>query len=240
MSAVYRQSSRQSPELKDQDPENRLLARMSRFRLQAELVRDNALSLSGLLNTEIGGRSVSPYQPPGLWEEVAYGAQFSSQRYEQSHGKDLYRRGMYSFWKRTLPPGELAIFDAPDREKCLARRSITNTPLQALALWNDPTFLEAARKLAERSFTEAGPDPSKRLRLMFRLATARYPTPQELKLLNESTLAQLAEFKNKPDAARKLIAIGESKNEAKDPVELAAWMSVASAILNLDEVLTKD
>ena len=240
MSAVYRQSSRQSPELKDQDPENRLLARMSRFRLQAELVRDNALSLSGLLNTEIGGRSVSPYQPPGLWEEVAYGAQFSSQRYEQSHGKDLYRRGMYSFWKRTLPPGELAIFDAPDREKCLARRSITTPPLQALALWNNPTFLEAARKLAERSFTEAGPDPSKRLRLMFRLATARYPTPQELKLLNESTLAQLAEYKSKPDAARKLIAIGESKNEAKDPVELAAWMSVASAILNLDEVLTKD
>ena len=240
MSAVYRQSSRQSPELTDQDPENRLLARMSRFRLQAELVRDNALSLSGLLNTEIGGRSVSPYQPPGLWEEVAYGAQFSSQRYEQSHGKDLYRRGMYSFWKRTLPPGELAIFDAPDREKCLARRSITNTPLQALALWNNPTFLEAARKLAERSFTEAGPDPSKRLRLMFRLATARYPTPQELKILTESTLAQLAEYKSKPDAARKLIAIGESKNEAKDPVELAAWMSVASAILNLDEVLTKD
>ena len=240
LSAVYRQSSRQSPELKDHDPENRLLARMSRFRLQAELVRDNALSLSGLLNTEIGGRSVLPYQPPGLWEEVAYGAQFTAQRYEQSHGKDLYRRGMYSFWKRTLPPAELAIFDAPDREKCLARRSITNTPLQALALWNDPTFLEAARKLAERSFTEAGPDPSKRLRLMFRLATARYPTPQELKLLNDNTLAQLAEFKTNPGAARKLIAIGESKNEAKDPVELAAWMTVASAILNLDEVLTKD
>jgi hypothetical protein len=213
---------------------------MSRFRVQAELVRDNALAVSGLLNDEIGGRSVLPYQPPGLWEEVAYGAQFTAQRYEQSHGKDLYRRGMYSFWKRTLPPASLAIFDAPDREKCLARRATTNTPLQALALWNDITYLEAARKLAERSLREAGTDPSKRLRYMFRLATARYPNPQELKILSSTTDAQLAEYKANPEAARKLIQTGESKVEANDPVELAAWMSIASAILNLDEVLTKE
>ena len=240
MSAVYRQSSNVTPELKERDPENRLLARMSRFRVQAELVRDNALAVSGLLNDEIGGRSVLPYQPPGLWEEVAYGAQFTAQRYEQSHGKDLYRRGMYSFWKRTLPPASLAIFDAPDREKCLARRATTNTPLQALALWNDVTYLEAARKLAERSLREAGPDATKRIRHMFRLATARYPNPQELKLLSSTTEAQLSEYKANPEAARKLIQTGESKVEAKDPVELATWMSIASAILNLDEVLTKE
>ncbi len=240
MSAVYRQSSNVSPDLKERDPENRLLARMSRFRVQAELVRDNALAVSGLLNDEIGGRSVLPYQPPGLWEEVAYGAQFSAQRYVQSHGKDLYRRGMYSFWKRTLPPASLAIFDAPDREKCLARRATTNTPLQALALWNDVTYLEAARKLAERSLREAGSDSTKRIRYMFRLATARYPNLQELKLLTSTTEAQLAEYKADPDAARKLIQAGESKVETKDPIELATWMSIASAILNLDEVLTKE
>jgi hypothetical protein len=240
MSATYRQSARVTPELKERDPENRLLARMSRFRIQAELVRDNALAVSGLLNGEIGGRSVSPYQPPGLWEEVAYGAQFSAQRYEQSHGKELYRRGMYSFWKRTLPPASLAIFDAPDREKCVARRATTNTPLQALALWNDTTYLEAARKLAERGIREAGTDPAKRLKHMFRLATARYPSVAELKLLQASANEQLAEYKANPEAARKLVTTGESKVEAADVVELAAWMSVASAILNLDEVLTKE
>jgi hypothetical protein len=192
------------------------------------------------LNKQIGGRSVSPYQPPGLWEEVAYGAQFSAQRYEQSHGPDLYRRGMYSFWKRTLPPATLAIFDAPDREKCVARRSVTNTPLQALALWNDPTYLEAARKLAERTFQEAGPDSTKRLRHMFRLATARYPSAQELKVLSGAAQSQLAEYRENPAAAKKLIAVGESKSDTRDPIELAAWMSVASAILNLDEVVTKE
>lgn len=240
MSAVYRQTAKVTPELQERDPENRLFARMSRFRVQAELVRDNALAVSGLLNGEIGGRSVLPYQPPGLWEEVAYGAQFTAQRYEPSHGKDLYRRGMYSFWKRTLPPASLAIFDAPDREKCVARRATTNTPLQALALWNDTTYLEAARKLAERSLHEGGPNATKRLRYMFRLATSRYPSPAELKLLTDTTTAQLAEYKANPEAARKLIQTGESKSEAKDPVELAAWMNVASAILNLDEVLTKE
>jgi hypothetical protein len=240
MSAVYRQNSKISPEMKEKDPENRLLARMSRFRVQAELVRDNALAVSGLLNGEIGGRSVLPYQPPGLWEEVAYGAQFSAQRYEQSHGKDLYRRGMYSFWKRTLPPATLAIFDAPDREKCVARRATTNTPLQALALWNDTTYLEAARKLAERSIHEAGTEPTKRIRHMFRLATSRYPTAVELKLLQEAVTAQGAEYGAKPEEARKVIQVGESKSDVKNPVELATWMSVASAILNLDEVLTKE
>ena len=240
LSATYRQVAKSSPALQERDPENRLLARMSRFRLQGESVRDNALAVSGLLNPAIGGKSVSPYQPPGLWEDVAYGAQFSAQRYEQSHGPDLYRRGMYSFWKRTLPPAELATFDAPDREKCVARRATTNTPLQALALWNDPTFIEAARQLADRTLAEAGPDQTKRLRLMFRIATARYPTAVELTLLRQTAVDQLAEYKAKPAEAQKLIAIGESKSKHRDPVELAAWTSLASAILNLDEVITKE
>ena len=240
MSATYRQVAKSSPALHERDPENRLLARMSRFRLQGESVRDNALAVSGLLNPSIGGKSVSPYQPPGLWEDVAYGAQFSAQRYQQSHGPDLYRRGMYSFWKRTLPPAELATFDAPDREKCVARRAITNTPLQALALWNDPTFIEAARQLADRTLAEAGPDQAKRLRLMFRIATARYPNPTELQMLRQTADQQLAEYKAKPADAQKLVAIGESKSKYRDPIELAAWTSVASAILNLDEVITKE
>ncbi len=240
MSATYRQSSALTPALLERDPENRLLARMSRFRVQAELVRDNALAISGLLNAEIGGRSVFPYQPPGLWEEVAYGAQFSAQRYQQSHGKDLYRRGMYTFWKRTLPPATLAIFDAPDREKCLARRATTNTPLQALALWNDTTYVEAARKLAERTLREAGASTPNRIRHLFRLATARYPDAGELKLLTAATAEFQKQFQAEPAAAQKLIAAGESKSDAKDPIELAAWMSLASSILNLDEVVTKE
>ncbi|MBZ2178479.1 MAG: DUF1553 domain-containing protein [Acidobacteria bacterium] len=240
LSATYRQSSKVRPELKERDPENRLLARMSRFRLQGESVRDNALAVSGLLNAKVGGKSVSPYQPPGLWEDVAYGAQFTAQRYEQSHGEDLYRRGMYSFWKRTLPPATLATFDAPDREKCVARRATTNTPLQALALWNDPTFLEAARHLAERTLRAAGPDRAKRLRQMFRTATARYPTTAELALLDKVAGEQLAEYRAKPAEAAKLVAIGESKTQYADAVELAAYTSVASAILNLDEVITKE
>ena len=157
-SATYRQSSKVTPALLEKDPENRLLARGPRFRLPAEMIRDTALAASGLLNGEIGGPSVLPYQPSGLWEEMAFGEGFSAQAYEQSHGKDLYRRGMYTFWKRTVPPASLATFDAPDREKCTARRALTNTPLQALVLMNDPTYVEAARALAERALLEGGTD----------------------------------------------------------------------------------
>ena len=153
-SAAYRQVSKVSPEMLEKDPENRLLARGPRFRLPAEMVRDNALAVSGLMNEKIGGPSVFPYQPKGLWEEMAFGGDFSAQTYVQSHGKDLYRRSMYTFWKRTVPPPELNTFDAPDREKCTARRGTTNTPLQALVLMNDPTYIEASRALAERDLRE--------------------------------------------------------------------------------------
>ena len=149
------------------------------------MIRDTALAASGLLNAEIGGPSVLPYQPKGLWEEMAFGEGFSAQTYEQSHGKDLYRRGMYTFWKRTVPPASLATFDAPDREKCTARRALTNTPLQALALLNDPTYVEAARALAQRTLLEGGTDETSRLAYAFRLATARKPTGKEAGVLRK-------------------------------------------------------
>ena len=159
-SAAYRQDSRATPELLERDPENRLIARGPRFRLPAEMIRDNALAASGLLRERVGGPSVFPYQPKGLWTDIAFGDGFSAQSYTQSHGDDLYRRSMYTFWKRTSSPPALVTFDAPDREKCTARRLPTNTPLQALVLLNDPTYVEAARALAQRAMLEGGKDPS--------------------------------------------------------------------------------
>jgi hypothetical protein len=239
-SAAYRQSSRATPELKERDPENRLMARGPRFRLPAEMVRDNALAISGLLQDKPGGPSVFPYQPKGLWEEIAHGDGYSAQEYTPSKGADLYRRSMYSFWKRTSPPPALITFDAPDREKCTARRAVTNTPLQALALMNDPTYVEAARVLAERMIHEAGPDPVRRIRLAFRLATARDPDAKELQVLRDLQRAELAEYRSHKDAALKLVAVGESKVDPKlDTSELAAWTTVASTILNLDETITQ-
>jgi Protein of unknown function (DUF1553)/Protein of unknown function (DUF1549)/Concanavalin A-like lectin/glucanases superfamily/Planctomycete cytochrome C len=239
-SATYRQSSVVTPALHDRDPDNRLLARGPRGRLPAELVRDTALAASGLLNGEIGGPSVLPYQPKGLWEEMAFGEGFSAQSYVQSHGRDLYRRGMYTFWKRTVPPASLATFDAPDREKCTARRALTNTPLQALVLMNDPAYVEAARAFAQRVIIEAGKNDSTRLNYAFRLATARKPTGRESGVLRRLLQQRLEGFRKDPRAAAKLIAVGESTRDTRlDPVELAAWTTVTSAILNLDETITK-
>jgi hypothetical protein len=240
-SAAFRQSSRVTPELLERDPENRLLARGPRFRLPAEMVRDNALAVSGLLVENLGGPGVFPYQPKGLWEEIAYGDVYSAQTYSPSHGKDLYRRSMYTFWKRTSPPPALITFDAPDREKCTARRAVTNTPLQALALMNDPTYVEAARVLAERIIREGGPDPARRIRYAFRLATSRDPRPKEVQVLREMERAQLADYRRHKDAALKLVGVGESKADAAfDASELAAWTTVASTILNLDETITRE
>ncbi len=240
MSSTYRQSSKATPELTERDPSNRLLARMSRFRLPAEAIRDNALASSGLLNPEIGGPSVYPYEPAGLWEETAYGDVYSAQTYKPGHGKDLYRRGMYTFWKRTVPPAAMSAFDAPDREKCVARRSRTNTPLQALVLLNDPTYIESARAMAQRVVLKTK-DPAARVRLAYQMAAARTPLAPEVKLLTGLAVDQRATFTKDPAAAKKLIATGESKPDpAVDPVELAAWTMVASAILNLDETITKE
>jgi hypothetical protein len=204
------------------------------------LVRDTALAVSGLLNDEIGGPSVLPYQPKGLWEEMAFGEGFSAQAYEQSHGKDLYRRGMYTFWKRTVPPASMSTFDAPDREKCTARRALTNTPLQALVLLNDPTFVEAARALAQRTLAEGGVDDKARVAYAFRLATARVPTGKESGVLRTLLKQEREVYVRDRRAALELLNVGESKRDGKlDPSELAAWTSVTSAILNLDETITK-
>ena len=239
-SATYRQSSSVTPALLDKDPENRLLARGPRVRLPAEMIRDTALAAGGLLNPKIGGPSVLPYQPKGLWEEMAFGEGFSAQSYEQSHGADLYRRSMYTFWKRTVPPASMATFDAPDREKCTARRALTNTPLQALVLMNDTTFVEAARALAQRVLLEGGKDEKRRLEYAFRLATSRRPNGAETGVLRQLLRGRLAEFRKDPAAAKKLVGVGESERDPRlDPQELAAWTTVASVIFNLDETITK-
>jgi hypothetical protein len=240
-SETYKQSSKVSPELLEKDPENRLLARGPRFRLADEMIRDNALCISGLFNPKIGGPSVLPYQPKGLWEEMAFGGQFSAQTYVQSHGSDLYRRSMYTFWKRTVPYPSLNTFDAPDREKCTARRTVTNTPLQALVLMNDPTYVEAARALAERDIHEAGPSETDRIRYAFRLATDRDPSAQELTILEGLYRKQRAHYDSARADAEKLLSVGESPRDKKlDPVDLAAWTMVTSTILNMDETVTKN
>ena len=240
-SSTYRQSSKVTPALLEKDPENRWLARGPRFRLPAELVRDNALALSGLLTEDLGGPSVFPYQPAGLWEELAFGDGFSAQTYVQSHGKDLYRRSMYTFWKRTVPPAALITFDAPDREKCLVRRALTNTPLQALVLMNDPTYLEAARVLAQRVLREGGKDSVTRLSFAFRSVTLRRPTVPEMAVLRNLLNKQLATYRADRRAAQDLLGVGESPVETGlNQSELAAWTMVLSAILNLDETITKE
>jgi hypothetical protein len=242
MSSTYRQSSRVTPEQEAKDPENRLLSRASRVRLPAEFIRDQALTVSGLLNGEIGGKSVFPYQPSGLWEELmsrSDGANWTAQTYTPSKGKDLYRRTMYTFWKRTCPPPTLATFDAPDREVCTVRRPRTNTPLQALILMNDPTYVEASRKLAERLMREEN-SVEGRITVAFRLFTARKPTTEEAAILRHLFESRLARYRQDPAAATKLLKVGESPRDEKlDSAELAAWTTVASVIMNLDETVTR-
>jgi hypothetical protein len=242
-SSTYRQSSVVTKEYLSKDPENRLLARGPRFRLQAEFIRDQALAISGLLNREIGGASVSPYQPAGLWQELAArgdSKNWSAQFFVQSRGKDLYRRTMYTFWKRTSPPPQLLTFDAPDREVCTVRRSRTNTPLQALVLMNDPTYVEASRKFAER-IMQAEKTPETRLAFAFRLATARKPTERETAILKRVLDKQLQTYQQNPKAAEALLKVGESAHaDQMSAPELAAYTIIASVILNLDEVVTKN
>ena len=240
-SAAYRQDSRVTPDLLERDPENRLLARGPRFRLPAEMIRDGELSMSGLLKDRIGGPGVKPYQPKGLWEEIAFGDGFSAQSYQQGTGDDLYRRSLYTFWKRTSPPPEMITFDAPDREKCTARRTLTNTPLQALVLLNDPAFIEAGRALAERVMAAGGQTLDDRIRYAFRLATAREPAAREVAVLHSTYADNLKEYEQHAAEADKLLKVGESPLPAKvSKPELAAWTTVASMILNLDETVTKE
>ena len=239
-SATYRQSSRMTHEIVERDPENRLLARGPRLRLSAEAIRDNALAVSGLLDGRIGGPSVYPYQPQGLWEEMGPGSGYDSETYRPSTGQDLYRRSLYTVWKRSVPPPSIATFDAPDRIKCTARRNVTNTPLQALVLLNDPTYVEASRALAQRSILEAGPDPVKRVDFAFRMATERHPQLKERQVLLQIANEELAHYQQDTDSALKVLEVGELKSDPKiDPAELAAWTIVTRTILNLDETITR-
>ncbi len=240
MSATYRQSSRMTDERRALDPENIMMARGPRFRLQAESVRDNALAAASLLDRRIGGPSVFPYQPDGLWKEMAYGDMFTAQVYRPGSGADLYRRSMYTFWKRTIPPPSLAVFDAPDREKCIARRSRTNTPLQALVLMNDPTYVEAARALAER-MVDLSDDPTERVLAGYARVLGRLPNKAESAVLTKLAAEQQIRFAKNPEQAAQLLAVGESHVAAwAEPSELAAWTMVASSILNLDEAISKE
>jgi hypothetical protein len=240
LSSTYRQSSDASPELVARDPENRLLARGPRFRLPAELIRDQALEIAGLLKQEIGGPSVFPFQPPDLYKGIVVAADYPGTKYIQSTGDELYRRSLYTFWKRTVPHPALNVFDAPDREVCIVRRSTTNTPLQALTLLNDPIFVEAARKLAERVVKEGGVTLEARLTLIFRLATGHSPNPRQLQILKDALNKQLASFQKDEAAAHSLIQVGDAKSDSSiSAVELAAWTALANIILNMDETITK-
>ncbi len=235
-SSTYRQSSRLTKEQFERDPKNRLLARAPRQRLSAETIRDNALAVSGLLKEKLGGPSVKPYQPAGLWEDVSVERRY---KYVADKGDGLYRRSMYTFWRRTCPPPSMLLFDAPDRETCFIRRARTNTPLHALVLLNDPIYVEAARKLAERVM-HAGADADARLVLAFRLTLARTPTAKEKAILGEMVQQSLAKFRNDPAAAAKLLGVGDSPRDARlDAVELAAWTTAMNLLLNLDETITK-
>ncbi|MCH7919394.1 MAG: DUF1553 domain-containing protein [Planctomycetes bacterium] len=236
-SATYRQTSRIPSELQEKDPRNLLLARGPRFRLQGEFIRDHALAISGLMVGDIGGPSVKPYQPPGLWNEVALSANV---KFVQDHGDNLYRRSMYIYWKRSAPQPAMLIFDAPTREKCTIQRQRTNTPLQALALMNDVQFVEAARALAQRMIQEGGKTIESRLIFAHRLATAHRPSAKIIEILTDAYSTHFAAFEQDPSRADQLLQVGESKADPSlDKIEHAAWTMVANIILNLDQFVTR-
>ncbi|QDV36689.1 PSD1 and planctomycete cytochrome C domain-containing protein [Tautonia plasticadhaerens] len=239
-SNTYRRSSRATPELLARDPKNRLYARGPRFRLDAETIRDQALFVGGLLVEQVGGPSVKPPQPSGLWEAVGYTSSNTAQFRADTGREKVHRRSLYTFWKRTSPPPQMTTFDAPSRESCTMRRERTNTPLQALLLLNDPQYVEAARALAERTMREAGSSTEDRLTRMFRIVAARTPEADELAELTAAYDDLIASYRDDPEAARQLIAVGETTPDpAHDPAELAAWTVIANTLLNLDEVIVK-
>lgn len=235
MSATYRQSSKVTAELLERDPENRLLARGPRHRLSAGAIRDQALAVSGLLVEKLGGESVRPYQPAGLWKEI------SGHVYKPDSGDSLYRRSMYTYWKRTVAPPTMMAFDAAGRETCIVRQTCTNTPLQALTLLNETAFVESARNLAQRAMLEGGETPRSRIVHAFRLATARRPTDTELNILVGGFEVHHTTYAADLEAAQAVVGIGESPVEEKLNVgELAAYTAITGLILNLDETVTKE
>jgi hypothetical protein len=235
MSSTYRQSSHVTQEKLQRDPYNRLLARSPRYRLSSLVLRDQALFVSGLLHEEIGGEPVKPYQPEGVWLEMTLG----KIKYEQDHGDDLYRRSIYIFWRRSVGPTML--FDSSARQVCTVKQSRTNTPLHALTLMNDITYVEAARKMAERVMKQGGSEDAERLTYAFRLATGRFPTDREQQTLLQ-VLANVREKLSEDKAGvDELLSVGEAPvDETLVRTELAAYAGVMNVILNLDEVLTRE
>ncbi len=232
-SSAYRQAAVATPEKMEKDPQNRLLSRGPRFRMDGEMIRDYALAASGLLVRKIGGPSVKPYQPEGVWEAVAMIGS-NTRDYRPDAGEGLYRRSLYTFWKRAAPPASMEIFNAPSREMCTVRRERTNTPLQALVTLNDPQFVEAARHLATKALKEGGLDA------LARRLLARPLSAAEEKVVKASLDDLLAWYKAHPDDAKKLLAVGESKADPTlDAAVLAAWTMLANEMMNLDEVLYK-
>jgi hypothetical protein len=239
MSSTYRQSAAATPEAIEKDPQNRLLSRGPRFRMDGEMVRDYALAASGLLARKIGGPSVKPYQPDGVWEAVAMIGS-NTRDYRRDSGESLYRRSLYTFWKRSAPPASMEIFNAPSRETCAVRRERTNTPLQALVTLNDPQFVEAARNLAQNVLKRGGDTTDERLESMAKRLLARPLRPEEAKVALASLDELLAFYRSHAKEAAELLAVGESKADAVlDAPTLAAWTMLANELMNLDEVLNK-
>ena len=238
-SATYMQSSRVDPELLERDADNRLYSRGPRFRLDAESIRDQALALSGLLHPVIGGPSVKPPQPAGLWKAVGYVGSNTDTFVQDDDPDNRHRRSLYTFLKRTAPAPQMSILDGPSREACTVRRERTNTPLQALMLMNDPQYVEAARAFAGRVLAEGGDTTEERIAFAFEAATARAPAPSEASVLMETLQSHLAQMSENEEAARELAAVGDASDEETDVTALAAWTMVANLILNLDEVMNK-
>jgi hypothetical protein len=235
MSATYRQSSAVSRELARRDPENRLLSHGSRLRLPAFALRDQALAASGLLVNEPYGVPVKPYMPPGLWESI------SNNKYEQDHGAALYRRSLYTFWRRTIPPPTMMTLNAADREVCIVRKDRTNTPLQALSLMNNVVFVEASRHLAERMIREGGAETCGQVRRGFELVLGRQPDDAELDVVLAACQEFSERFEHDRTGATGLLELGESpRDESLDPAHHAAMTMAASLILNLDEAITRE
>ena len=240
MSSTYRQRSSTSAEKRARDPDNRLFSRGPRFRLEAERIRDSVLAISGLLVERIGGPSVRPYQPDGIWEAVGYTSS-NTARYMRDAGDALYRRSLYTFWKRTAPPAAMQIFDAPTRESCIVARARTNTPLQALALMNDTQYVEAARAFAERLLAEGDAADEARLTRAFRSVVSRHPDASELEVLGTLLSQGRKQYRSDAENATSLIHVGESTpGDTVNEAELAAWTVVCNLLFNLDEFVTKE
>jgi hypothetical protein len=234
-SATYRQNSAASQELQQRDPENRLLARGPRKRLSPFALRDSVLFASGLLKEKVGGPSVKPYMPPAIWSSI------SNAKYKRDQGDSLYRRSLYTYWRRTVPPPTMMAFNAAARETCIVRAGHTTTPLQALTLMNNIAFVESARHLAERVLKSDDFTHRQRIATAFRLITSRVPSADELTVLEEDLKSYRNDFLGNTEDAKHLLAIGEKPNDPQlDPVELAAYTLVASTILNLDEAISEN